>query len=147
LVGFATSNFTPGAGADIVMESISLIDPSGTPLFNCTATMLEACGYATWETPDPSGRYVFFQVSPDNTLIAKIELAQQRVVETGNYINGFVVGFSPDDVLVYTQNQQVLNPSTYSIYVFDPATGGVTYSGGQIEAQTEVRQFVPALRR
>ncbi len=120
---------------------------SGAPLFNCTATMLEACGYATWETPDPSGRYVFFQVSPDNTLIAKIELAQQRVVETGNYVNGFVVGFSPDDVLVYTQDQQVLNPSTYSIYVFDPATGGVTYTGGQIKAQTEVRQFVPALRR
>ncbi len=119
---------------------------SGTPLFNCTATMLEACGYATWETPDPSGRYVFFQVSPDNTLIAKIELAQQKVVETGNYVNGFVVGFSPDDVLVYTQNQQVLNPSTYSIYVFDPATGGVTYTGGQIEAQTEVSQFVSALR-
>jgi hypothetical protein len=26
LVGFATTNFTPGAGADIVMESITLID-------------------------------------------------------------------------------------------------------------------------
>jgi len=25
LVGFATTNFTPGAGADIVMESITLI--------------------------------------------------------------------------------------------------------------------------
>ena len=106
-----------------------------------------ACGYATWETPDPSAGYVFFQVSPENTLIAKIELAQQKVVETGNYVNGFVVGFSPDDVLVYTQNLQILNPSTYSIYVFDPATGGVTYTGGQIVAQTEVRQFVPALRR
>jgi hypothetical protein len=44
-----------------------------------------ACGYATWETPDPSAGYVFFQVSPENTLIAKIELAQQKVVETGNY--------------------------------------------------------------
>jgi hypothetical protein len=28
LVGFATSNSTPGAGADIVMESITLIDQS-----------------------------------------------------------------------------------------------------------------------
>jgi hypothetical protein len=28
LVGFATTNFTPGAGADIVMESISLIELS-----------------------------------------------------------------------------------------------------------------------
>jgi hypothetical protein len=28
LVGFATTNFTPGAGADIVMESIALIDPA-----------------------------------------------------------------------------------------------------------------------
>ena len=26
LVGFATTNFTPGAGADIVMESITHID-------------------------------------------------------------------------------------------------------------------------
>jgi hypothetical protein len=58
---------------------------SGTPLFNCTATMLEACGYATWETPDPSGRYVFFQVSPDNALIAKIELAQQKRRRNGKF--------------------------------------------------------------
>jgi hypothetical protein len=71
----------------------------------------------------------------------------RNVVETGNFVNGFVVGFSPDDALVYRQDPQVLNPSTYPIYVFDPATGGVTYTGGQIEAQTEVRQFVPALRR
>jgi len=27
LVGFATTNFTPGAGADIVMESITLKTP------------------------------------------------------------------------------------------------------------------------
>jgi hypothetical protein len=28
LVGFATTNFTPGAGADIVMESITLKTPA-----------------------------------------------------------------------------------------------------------------------
>jgi hypothetical protein len=33
LVGFATSNSNPGAGADIVMESIALIDP-GLPVLN-----------------------------------------------------------------------------------------------------------------
>ena len=31
LVGFATSNFNPGAGADIVMESIALVDPAPKP--------------------------------------------------------------------------------------------------------------------
>jgi hypothetical protein len=101
----------------------------GTPLVDCTAAMLEACGYATWETVDPSGKYVFFQVSSTTTLVTKLELAKKKIVDTGSYVGGHVWAFSPDDLLVYTEDENLVNPWIYSIYVFDPATGRISYTG------------------
>jgi hypothetical protein len=118
-----------------------------SPLFTCMAARLEACGYGTWETVDPSGKYVFLQVSTDTTDITRLELAHKKVVDTGNYVNGFVWAFSPDDVLIYTQDEETSNPWLYSIYVFDPTTGGVTFTGAQIGEASAVDQLVPALRR
>jgi hypothetical protein len=117
----------------------------GSPLFTCTAEMLEACGYATWDTVDPSGKYVLFQISEDSTEITKLELAQKKVVDTGNYVDGFVMGISADDLLIYTQDQEL--KTLLPIYVFDPATGGVTYNGAQISTQYPPDQLIPALRR
>ena len=109
--------------------------------------MLEACGYALNDTVDRSGNYVFFQISNDATQIAKLELAAKKVVDTGNYVPGIVLGFSPDNALVYTENADLNNPYFLPIYVFDPATGGVAYNGGQIILQGVYASVVPALRQ
>ncbi len=131
------------------INSLSVYPLSGgnSPLFTCSAAMLEACGYAASETADRSGKYVFFQISKNRTEITKLELAEKEIVDTGNYIDGFVMGFSPDDVLVYAQDEASSNPWVFPIYVFDPATGGVSYTGGEISLQSPVDQLIPALRQ
>jgi hypothetical protein len=131
------------------INSLSVYPLSGgnSPLFTCTAEMLEACGYATWQTVDPSGKYPFFQLSEDSTQITRLELGQQKIVDTGNYVNGVVMGFSPDDLLIYTQNEELKKPWIFPIYVFDPATGGVTYTGAAISSQSPIDQLIPAVRR
>jgi hypothetical protein len=48
---------------------------------------------------------------------------------------------------VYTDNVDLNNPYFLPIYVFDPATGGVTYNGGQIILQGVYASVVPALRQ
>jgi len=134
---------------NVGISSLSVYPLSGgtSPLFTCTASMLEACGYALNDTVDRSGNYVFFQISNDATQIAKLELAAKKVVDTGNYVPGIVLGFSPDNALVYTENADLNNPYFLPIYVFDPATGGVAYNGGQIILQGVYASVVPALRQ
>jgi hypothetical protein len=133
---------------NVGISSLSVYPLSGgtEPLFTCTASMLEACGYALDDTVDRTGDYVFFQISNDATQIAKLELAAKKVVDTGNYVAGNVLGFSPDNALVYTENDDLSYPFFLPIYVFDPATGGVTYNGGQISLQGVFSSVVPALR-
>ena len=117
------------------------------PLVSCTASMLEACGYATWETVDPSGNYVFFEISSNATQVTRLEPGQKKIADTGNYVNGHVWAFSPDDVLIYTEDEDLFNPWVYSIYVFDPATGGVSYTGAQIVTTTYADQVLGAVRK
>jgi DNA-binding beta-propeller fold protein YncE len=129
------------------ISSLSVYPPSGgtEPLFTCTAAMLEACGYGLSDTVDRSGKYVFFQISNDASQITKLELGAKKVVDTGNYVGGFVLGFSPDNTMVYTENQST--PDYLAIYVFDPATGGVAYNGAQIVLQGVFTSAVPAVRQ
>jgi hypothetical protein len=53
----------------------------------------------------------------------------------------------PRSVAQHELDEQVTNSSPYSIYLFDPATGGGTYTGAQIALSAYPNQFVPALRR
>jgi hypothetical protein len=129
------------------ISSLGVSSLGGSPLFTCTAAMLEACGYATWDTVDPSGRFILFQISADSTQITRLELAQKKIADTGNYVDGTVMGISPDDALIYTLDEQLINSFPYTVYVFDPATGAVTYTGGQIVLSTYPNQFLPAVRR
>ncbi len=114
-----------------------------TPVIQCGATMLEACGYSSG-VAHPSGEYVFMQVSSDNTQIDKVELAQQQIVDTGNYIPFEFGTFSPDGTIVYAD--QPLNTSAYvDIYGFNIETSNIT-PGGVIYLPSNLDEYFVAER-
>jgi 8-oxo-dGTP pyrophosphatase MutT (NUDIX family) len=45
------------------------------------------------------------------------------------------------------EDGQLSNPYIFYVYVFNPATGGVMYTGGQISAPSAVEAVVTALRQ
>ena len=117
-----------------------------SPIFHCTFAMLAACSRATNPTVDPSGNYIFFYAL-NGTGIAKVELAQKQIVETGHSIPAGpdVMAFSPDERLIYTRNGS--NPYLIGTYVFDLATGAVN-PGGEISVPgSSPPSIVPALRK
>ena len=134
---------------NVGLASVKVYPPTGgtTPLFTCTAAMLEACGYGTYDWVDRSGNYIFIQISPTTAQITKLERQQKRIVDTGYYVSGIVWAFSPDDALVYVEDGQLSNPYIFYVYVFNPATGGVMYTGGQISSPSAVEAVVTALRQ
>jgi hypothetical protein len=129
------------------MNSVNLYSLQGTSQFSCTAAMLEACGYWIWNSVDRTGRFDFIQISADSAQIAKIEPGAKQIVDNGNYVQGTVQAFAPDDALVYTFNPDSSNPWLYPIYVFDSTTGAVTYTGGEIFADGQYQYVIPALRK
>jgi hypothetical protein len=103
---------------------------TSTPLLQCAATMLEACGNATG-VMHPSGKYVFMAISQDSTQIDKVETNEKKIVDTSNYIPytlQYGGQFSPDGTIVYALSNNV---SSYDIeiYGFDEATSAVTLGG------------------
>lgn len=92
-------------------------------LVHCAQAMLQSCGSATG-IAHPSGQYVFMWTAPDLTEIDKVELQEQKIVNTGNSIPYMMNQFSPDGTLVYG----LTAPSYYDveIYGFDIETGAVT---------------------
>jgi hypothetical protein len=122
--------------------------PAGsTPTINCTAAMLPACGYGLSDTVDPSGNCIFIQLSSEITDITKIDLAAQKIVNTGYSVSGAVKAFSPGGTLVYTELPGSAVPYTILIYLFDPATGAVsTGSGDRITVQQPFFKVVTAVR-
>jgi hypothetical protein len=128
------------------LSSVNVYSLLGAPRFSCTAAMLEACGYGLWNSLDRTGRFDFIQISSDSTQVTRIEPAAKKIVDTGNYVQGTVQAFSPDDVLIYTSNPDSSNPWLYPIYVFDPTTGAVTFTGGEIFADGFYPYVIPAIR-
>jgi hypothetical protein len=105
-----------------------LVPNTSKLLLQCTAQMLEACGYASSYVVHPSGKYIFTAISGDVSQIDKIELSQKKIVDTGNYIPYLFGQFSPDGTLVYG----IYNPGTeyyIEIFGFNAATSAVTTSG------------------
>ena len=116
---------------------------TSTPIIQCTATLLEACGYSSG-VAHPSGEYVFMQVSSDNTQIDRVGLTQKKIVDTGNYIPFQFGKFSPDGTIVYGYNPS--NTSAYlEIYGFDVATSDVT-PGGAIYLPSNLNSYFVAER-
>ncbi len=127
------------------MSSVNLYSLSSSEQFSCTDTMLEACGYGLWNYVDPSGKFDLIEVAPDLTEITKIEPAAKKLANTNNYVQGYFLSFSPDDALIYTQQANQSNPWLYPIYLFNPSTGGVTYTGGEIFDNAGNGTLIPAL--
>jgi hypothetical protein len=155
--GFNNVTFTNNALIDFNVpnhydqgiNSVNVYALSGSPLlFSCTAAMLEACGFALADTVDPSGNYIFLQISEDTTHITKLELGAKQIVDTGSYVSCCVIAFSPDDTVVYTETPNTSNPYVVPIYIFNPATGAVTTSSGaQIDVQEPFFTLAAAVRK
>lgn len=142
LVYFSIPNNTSYGGA-----SVNFYTTGGKSEFSCTASMLEACGYGLWNFLDPAGRFDLIEIAPDLTEITKIETASKQLVSTNNYIQGQFLAFSPDEALIYMQQYDQSNPWLYPIYVFNPSTGAVSYTGGAIWDNTAGGTLITALRR
>lgn len=104
-----------------------------TPLVQCTASMLESCGYATGTT-HPSGKYIFMSDTGTFTEIDRVEPNGRKIVDTGNYIpygfgsSSLAGQFSPDGTIVYA-TQPLTSGYNIEIYGFDVATSEVTPGG------------------
>jgi hypothetical protein len=119
------------------INSVNVYSLSGSKIFSCNAAMLEACGYGISATVDPTGNFIFIQLSQQATQVTRLELGAKQIVGTGSGVSGPVIAFSPDDSLVYTEIPNASNPYIVPIYVFDPATGTTSTNPG---AQIEVRE-------
>jgi hypothetical protein len=97
------------------------------PLLQCTASMLEACGYAGGVV-HPSGKYIFMMISQGTTQIDKVKLNQKKIVDTGNYIpyslaNSVQMGR-------WSMESTIQTPDTYiEIFAFNTTTSAVTTNG------------------
>jgi hypothetical protein len=118
----------------------------GSPIFSCTASMLQVCGNGISATVDPSGNYIFFQTGIYATEITKLDLANQQVVPTGSSFPDAVQVFSPDDKLIYSTDQNA--NGIIHIYTFDAAAGSAKYNGGEITVgPLPFYSVVPTLRK
>jgi hypothetical protein len=99
------------------------------PLLQCTASMLQACGYAGG-VAHPSGKYIFMGISQDTTQIDKVELGAKKIVDTSHYIPYRFYGvFSPDGTVAYATYNYSTTFWYVEIYGFDVATSNVTPGG------------------
>ncbi|MGO9167549.1 MAG: hypothetical protein ACLP56_11815 [Candidatus Sulfotelmatobacter sp.] len=130
----------------IEMVNIYEVQPNvTTPLVQCTASMLEACGYFSGPSlVHPSGKYLFLGTSQSTTQIEKVELSAQKIVDTSNYIPYGVERFSPDGTIAYAVNYS--SPGFYlEIYGFNVSTAGVT-PGGIIDVPSAFDTWFTAVR-
>jgi hypothetical protein len=122
-----------------------LVPNTSKLLLQCTAQMLEACGYASGAVVHPSGKYVFMTISQDSVQIDKIELGQKRIVDTGNYIPYRFGQFSPDGTLVYGIYNST--PGYFiEIFGFNVSTSAVTTNGYVISVPSGLDPYFVAQR-
>jgi hypothetical protein len=119
-----------------------LVPNTKTPLLQCTATMLEACGYGSGMRVHPSGEYVFMDIGVEQ--IEKVDLKSKTISDTSYYIPYPFGAFSPDGSLVYGVN---LSGSGFyiEIYGFNVSTGAVT-PGQYIYVPQQIDNWLPAER-
>ena len=118
---------------------------SETPLVQCTAAMLEACGYSIGALVHPSGKYIFLTINYYTDQIARIDLPDKKLVDTTHYIPFQVSKFNPNGTIVYALS---VGSSTYDveIYGFNLQTADVTATGSSIHAPAITDTFWPVQR-
>ena len=121
------NDFQPGINS---VDVSPRVPNTSHPILQCTAAMLESCGYSTGRV-HPSGKYLFMQISSSTYQIDKVELSQKKIVDTGNYIVLDWLGqFSPDGTLVYGATNGSGSGYFVEIYGFNIATSTPSTGGG-----------------
>ena len=119
-----------------------LVPNTSTALLQCTATMLEACGYGGAMRVHPSGEYVFMDIGVQQ--VEKVDLNSKTITDTSYYIPYPLGAFSPDGSLVYAVNNS--GSGFYiEIYGFNVSTGAVT-PGQYIYVPQQIDNWLPAER-
>jgi hypothetical protein len=114
-----------------------------TPQVNCTASMLQACGYDLG-LPHPSGKYVFMFNAQGATEVDKVELSQKKIVGPTSSTPYEVQQFSPDGTIAYAAND-VNGALDIEIYGFSVSTGALT-AGGLISVPSDLDSWFTAQR-
>jgi hypothetical protein len=114
-----------------------------TPQVNCTASMLQACGYDAGRA-HPSGEYVFMFNSQGATEVDKVEPSQKKIVGPTSSIPYEVQQFSPDGTIAYAAND-VNGALEIEIYGFSVSTGSLT-AGGTISVPSDLDSWFTAQR-
>jgi hypothetical protein len=107
------------------MKIYALTPGSKKPLIVCTALMLAACSQAGGFLQDVSGRYLLMEL-PSELMIAKIDLSDDNIVDTGYSIPETDPYFSPDDSIIYGLEFHYQGTSHVQLYGFDAQSGAVT---------------------
>ena len=119
-----------------------LVPNTNRPLVQCTATMLEACGYGGAMRVHPSGEYVFMDIGVEQ--VEKVDLNSKTITDTSYYIPYPFGAFSPDGSLVYAVNDS--GSGFYiEIYGFNVSTGAVT-PGQYIYVPQQIDSWLAAQR-
>ena len=115
------------------------------PLFQCTQSMLNACGVAYNYWLSVNEQYVFLPESSD-IAIGRIDGTNKQIVETGTIPTGgyvYLYPFGPDNRLIYGD----VGGGVIQVYVFD-SVSGTTMSGGSITFDpTKFYSLFPAIRQ
>ena len=121
-----------------------LVPNTNTPLLQCTASMLEACGYGGLAGVHPSGEYVFMDIGSGVDQVEKVDLNSKTITDTSYYIPYAFGAFSPDGSLVYAVNNSG-SGFDIEIYGFNVSTGAVT-PGQYIYVPQQIDNWLAAQR-
>lgn len=143
----AVIDYTDPAGV-LGNAVIYFYPPSGgtNAMFSCSSAIIAACGTGYGALPDQTGRFIFLQESLKTAEVAKVELAEDRLVDTGMSIPSVALQFSPDNLLLYTQKAGSWLPPFYlPIYAFDQKTGA-EQQGDTLEVESPFYSITPVVR-
>lgn len=152
--GFELVQFAKNLVFDFVMPNnyqqgvnyvnIYQLQPNVTnPLVDCTASMLQACGYDGGHA-HPSGQYVFMFNATGATEVDKVEVSQKKIVGPTSSTPYEVQAFSPDGTIAYAAND-VNGALEIEIYGFSLSTGALT-TGGTISVPSDLDSWFTAER-
>jgi hypothetical protein len=134
------NNYQPGVN----YVNIYQLQPNiSNPLVNCTASMLQACGYDRGHA-HPSGQYVFMFDAQGATEVDKVELSQKKIIGPTSSTPYEVQQFSPDGTIAYAAND-VNGALLIEIYGFSVSTGALT-PGGTISVPSDLDSWFTAQR-
>lgn len=123
----ALEYFIDVSGLKIYTNKVYPAGQNPTPIVNCDAAMMAACGDGFGDNTaiqfHPSGKYLFFGDARINSVIAASVDTNNQRLETSSSFPGYpqILSFSPDGKLVYAaENAEIL------VYAFDPSSGVFT---------------------